>query len=68
MTRAERIAQYRKAHVFTLYRLANMLKALGKPDADLLAEIQRREERARTQTLDEYLAENYRPETKEVSV
>ena len=62
MTRAEKIAQYKKAHVFALYQMARMLKALGKTDEDLLAEIQCREDRARNQTLDEYLAENYIPE------
>lgn len=47
--------------IITLYNTLRMLKAIHADTTEIEAEIKRREERIKHQTLDEFLAENYRP-------
>ena len=46
--------------LITLYNTLRMLKAIHADTTKIEAEIKQREERTRTQTLDEFLAENER--------
>lgn len=45
----------------TLLNTYRMMKAVHADTTEIEAEIKRREERIKHQTLDEFLAENYRP-------
>lgn len=47
--------------IITLYNTLRMMKAVHADTTEIEAEIKRREERIKHQTLDEFLAENYRP-------
>ena len=46
----------------TLHRTYIMMKAIHTDTKEIEAEIKRREERVKHQTVDEFIAENYRPE------
>ena len=51
----------KKMDYLTLLNTCRMMKAVHADTAEIEAEIKRREERIKHQTLDEFLAENYRP-------
>lgn len=48
--------------IITLYNTLRMLKAIHADTTEIEEEIKRREERIRNQTIEDFLAENYRPE------
>ena len=47
--------------IITLYNTLRMTKAVHGNTAEIEAEIKRRQERIKHQTIEEFLAENYRP-------
>ena len=46
----------------TLHQTYMMMRAIHADTTEIEAEIKRREERVKHQTVDEFIAENYRPE------
>lgn len=51
----------KKLDYITLLNTYRMMKAIHADTTEIEAEIKRREERIKHQTIEEFLAENYRP-------